>query len=327
MMRKAIVLLWILLFSVGFQSCQNGNKKDQAKGLHGELIIFHAGSLSIPFQLIADEFEKENPGVKVFLEAAGSVACARKITDLKKDCDIMASADYEVIDRFLIPEYADWNIHFAANEMVIAYNNKSKRRDQITAKNWYKILNDSEVIFGRSDPNSDPCGYRSVMTTQLTALIEKDPTIIELLDKDQNFMRPKEVDLLGLLEANAIDYIFIYKSVAQQHDLNMVSLSDSINLSNHDLLDWYTQAQVDISGKKPGEFVRLNGSPMKFGISLLKNAPNPEIASTFLEFFFETQKGMKIIAEQGQDVFVPAPSSNYNLIPKYLKKFVLDTVR
>lgn len=75
---------------------------------------------------IAAAFRKENPEVNIMMEAAGSVECARKITDLKKPCDIMASADYSVIDKFLIPGYADWNIRFASNEMAIVYNENLK---------------------------------------------------------------------------------------------------------------------------------------------------------------------------------------------------------
>ena len=56
-----------------------------------ELIIFHAGSLSVPMKQIATEFEKRNPDVRVLLESAGSLVCARKVTELKKPCDIIAS--------------------------------------------------------------------------------------------------------------------------------------------------------------------------------------------------------------------------------------------
>ena len=323
-MQKKIFLLWILAFAIGFQSCKNQNKKAKTEGLQGDLIIFHAGSLSVPFKLIAEEFEKENPGINVLLEAAGSVACARKITDLNKDCDIMASADYLVIDRFLIPEYADWNIHFAANEMAIAYTDKSRLADQITNENWYEVLANPKVIYGRADPNSDPCGYRSVMTTQLTALKEENPDILKILDKNKNYIRPKEVDLLGLLEANALDYIFIYKSVATQHHLNYITLNDSINLSNNDLTDWYSKAEVSISGKKPGEYMKLIGSPMVYGITCLKNAPNKEAANAFLDFFFDSAKGMKIIEDQGQTVVIPTVTSTYDQIPDQFKKFTFN---
>lgn len=323
-MKKRIFLLLILAFSIGFQSCKNQNKKAQTEGLQSDLIIFHAGSLSVPFKLIAEEFEKENPGINVLLESAGSIACVRKITDLHKDCDIMASADYLVIDRFLLPDYAEWNIHFAANEMAIAFTDKSRLADQITSENWYDILANPKVIYGRSDPNSDPCGYRSVMTTQLTALKEGNPDILKILDKDQNYIRPKEVDLLGLLEANAIDYIFIYKSVATQHHLNYITLNDSINLSNDELSEWYSKAEVSISGKKPGEYIKLIGSPMVYGITRLKNAPNMEAANAFLDFFFDTSKGLKIIEDQGQTVVVPVSTSTYEQLPDELKKFALD---
>lgn len=324
-MKKRISFLLILSFAIGFQSCKNQNKDEQASGLQGDLIIFHAGSLSVPFKLIAEAFEKENPGVNVLLEPAGSVACARKITDLKKDCDIMASADYVVINRFLIPEYADWNISFAANEMAIAFTDKAKFSDQITSENWYTILANPKVIYGRADPNSDPCGYRSVMTTQLAAIKEDNPDILNVLEKDNNFIRPKEVDLLGLLEVNAIDYIYIYKSVAIQHHLNYISLSDSINLSNPELKDWYAKAEVGIAGKKPGEILNLKGNPMVYGITKLKKSPNAAAADAFLDFFFDAAKGLKIIEDQGQKVIIPSPTSSFEKLPEKLKKYALRT--
>ena len=67
----------------------------------------------MPVKKISEAFEKANPGVRVLSEAAGSLQCARKITELDKPCDIMLSADYSVIDNLLIPAYASWNIRFA----------------------------------------------------------------------------------------------------------------------------------------------------------------------------------------------------------------------
>jgi len=77
---------------------------DCPEGLSGDLIIFHAGSLSMPFKAIADTFMRIHPNVKILAEASGSIDAARKITELDRDCDIMASADYSVIDNLLIPE-------------------------------------------------------------------------------------------------------------------------------------------------------------------------------------------------------------------------------
>ena len=120
-----------------------------------ELIIFHAGSLSVPLKQIAQEYEKRNPATRIFLESAGSLVCARKVTELKKPCDILASSDYYVIYELLIPEYASWSIRFATNEIVIAYLGKSKFSNEINADNWMEILQRKDVIYSRSDPDSD----------------------------------------------------------------------------------------------------------------------------------------------------------------------------
>ena len=141
--------IWIAALAfLALFSCKTTDKPEK-------LIIFHAGSLSVPFKQMKEKFEKENPGVEIFLESAGSVKCARKITDLNKPCDIMASADYKIIDQLLIPAYAQWNIQFATNEMAIVYHGASKYSEEINRDNWYEKLLREDVIFGRSDPNSD----------------------------------------------------------------------------------------------------------------------------------------------------------------------------
>ena len=95
-MRNLFCLLVFILLVI-FESMEAQSKKDK------EVIIFHAGSLSVPFKELAREYEKRNPGVEILLEPAGSIVCARKVTELKKPCDIVASADYFVINELLIP--------------------------------------------------------------------------------------------------------------------------------------------------------------------------------------------------------------------------------
>ena len=68
--KLTVLLAFLLLFSPG---CKEHAAKE-------ELIIFHAGSLSVPINEIVKAFEDEHPGVNVILEAAGSRECARKIS-------------------------------------------------------------------------------------------------------------------------------------------------------------------------------------------------------------------------------------------------------
>lgn len=314
--RIKSVLFFLIIIIIA--SCANNNSDKQKK----ELIIFHAGSLSLPFKQITQEFNKEYPNINVKLESAGSRKCARKIADLNLPCDIMASADYKVIDNLLIPDYADWNIKFVSNEMSIVFNEESLYSDDINSENWYDILLKKDVIFGRSDPNSDPCGYRAVILTKLAEKFYNIPYLSdEFLKKNLNYIRPKEVDLISLLEAHAIDYIFLYRSVAQQHKLKYIVLPDEINLKNPDYKDYYSEVSVEISGKKPGEKITHKGEPMIYGITILKKSPNPKSAKAFLKFLLDKNKGMKIMESNGQPSVIPAPSETYIKIPDYLKKY------
>ena len=311
-----ILLSLILIFSY-----YTKKGEDRAE----ELIIFHAGSLSVPFKKIAKAYQTEHPGVKILLEAAGSRTCARKISDLGRPCDVMASADYSVINTLLIPDHASWNIRFASNEMAIAFHEGSKRAGQIDSENWFEVLLDSEVAYGRSDPDSDPCGYRSVLTARLAeTYYGREGLADSLLAKDQRYIRPKETDLLALLEASAIDYLFIYRSVARQHNLKYLILPDEINLKEPSLAEYYDAVSVEILGKKPGSKVVKRGAPMVYGVTIPDNASNRELALLFVEFLLDAEKGLAIMEECGQPPVVPSVSKSYDSLPDRLKRFALD---
>ena len=311
-----------LLFLLLLGGCHQNSSKNQQNMASQELIIFHAGSLSVPFKEVADSFRQQHPNVEVKLEAAGSVDCARKITELNRECDIMASADYRVIDKLLIPDYTSWLVRFAANEMVLVYHDRSRFSDEINQDNWTSYLMRDRVYYGRSNPDSDPCGYRTVLTLRLAEDYYKHRGLAaQLLAKDRRFIRPKETDLLALLESGALDYAFLYRSVAEQHGLPYITLPDSVNLGNPDLKDHYAQATVDIAGKKPGEPMTMKGEPMIYGVTLLRDAPNPEVAKAFLHFLLSPEQGMAIMRKNGQPSLVPAPTEHYENIPPEFQEY------
>ena len=175
--------------------------------------------------------------------------------------------------------------------MAIVFTEKSKYANEIDSTNWFEILLKDDVTYGRSSPDSDPCGYRSVLVSKLAEAYYKEPGFAAaLLEKDQKYIRPKETDLIALLETHTLDYIFIYRSVAVQHGLKYIVLPDRVNLKNSEFADYYKQAEVKISGKEPGKFITKTGEPMVYGITLLKNAPNKENAMKFLDFFLSTKR-------------------------------------
>lgn len=322
-----IVLLWSL-FCVQAQVGTPNRSDGVSTSLSGDLIIFHAGSLSVPMKEIAAAFTNENPGVNVMLEAAGSVECARKITELNKPCDIMASADYTIIDKLLIPKFADWNIKFASNEMAIVFTKKSRRSNEINRDNWYQIMLDQNIQIGRADPNSDPCGYRAVLVSKLAEKYYKKSTLADqLLIKNKNNIRPKETDLIALLETGNVDYIFLYRSVAEQHHLNYILLPDEINLKNPAYFALYQSVSTEINGKTPNEKITQKGEPMVYGITIPKEAPNKLVATAFVKFLLTQDKGMEIMELLGQPSVVPSATESFDNIPEELKPFALETKR
>jgi molybdate/tungstate transport system substrate-binding protein len=209
--------------------------------------------------------------------------------------------------------------------MVIAFKPESHKADQINSSNWSEILSNEEVRYGRSDPNSDPCGYRTVISLKLAEKIHKIPGMADsLLRKDQRYMRPKETDLIALLETRSIDYFFIYRSVATQHKLSYITLGDSINLKNPDLDAWYKTEWVAINGKKPGEKIKQYGEAMIYGLTIPKNTPNQQLAEEFAAFVLNKDKGQKILEENGQPSLIPSFTSQWDKIPPALQKFALS---
>ena len=320
-MKRFFLLSELLLFlSVA------GLSQPKVPALSGDLIIFHAGSLSVPMKEVAAEFNKLYPNVKILLESAGSVASARKITDLNRPCDILASADYAVIDNMLIPKYADWSIKFVSNELSIVYHESSRYALQISTRNWYDLLLKKDVAFGRADPNSDPCGYRTILALKLAEKYYKKPGLAKnITDKDQNYIRPKEVDLIALLESGSADYIFLYRSVAIQHKLKYIQLPDEVNLKNMANANLYATVSTEINGKEPGKKEVVKGEPMIYGVTILRDAPNKLVGMAFLEFLLNKEKGMKIMERNGQPSVIPMETRNYEKLPIVLRQFAKPT--
>ena len=209
--------------------------------------------------------------------------------------------------------------------MSLVYTNESGYAGILTQENWQEILLKNDVNYGRSDPDADPCGYRAVLTMKLAEKYYEVPGLLKLLlNKDQEYIRPKETDLLALLEVGEVDYIFLYRSVAEQHNLNYLILPDEINLKNTAYNELYNSVSVEISGKKPGEKIIKYGTPMIYGITIPKNSPNPEAAGAFIKYLLNTEKGLNILAKNGQPHIVPSPTDTYENIPDELKKFASE---
>jgi molybdate/tungstate transport system substrate-binding protein len=318
------------------------------------LKVFHAGSLSEVFLEIEREFEAVHTNIDVQRESAGSVDTIRKVTDLGKSADVVATSDYRLIETMMMassPRFADFYIQFARNEMVIAYTEYSTYHEEINATNWYDILRRTDVNIGFSNPNSDPCGYRALMLIQLAELHYGDGTIFEDLvvehtsisveesgndytinapndiNPDSSIMiRPKEVDLMGLLEAGELDYLFIYNSVVHQHrssGVQHIDLPDEIDLSSHLQNETYGRIKLVHNADSPENARVITGSPIIYGITIPTSTAHLDIAVEFLKFVLD-DRGQGTLGELGQQPIVPSKTNDVDKVPVELKPFVAN---
>lgn len=318
---SSLIIVVVLFAACGGKPPAEPSLSGPAPGvISGIITVFHAGSLSIPFRKIKAAFEAAHPGVEVRLEAAGSRECARKLTELNHPCDLLAAADYLVIDELLIPKFASWNARFATNEMIIAYRPDSRGADRITPQSWPEVLTSGAVQYGHADPNADPCGYRTLMAWQLAEKHYQLPGLAERLDAHcpAKNIRPKEVDLLALLEAGELDYVWIYRSVAEQHHLKYVTLPDEVNLKSPAFAELYATAAVEVSGKQPGEKEKVVGTPMVYGLTIPLHPPNPAGAEA-LAAFICGPAGKRIIEECGQPALSPVSVHGFENLPAALQ--------
>jgi molybdate/tungstate transport system substrate-binding protein len=292
------------------------------------LKICSAGSLGIPLTQLAGAFQNKYH-VKVDIVTGGSVSIVRKVTELNYPCDLVFVADYRLIPKLMEPKFATWYIAFATNQLVIVFTNSSKYHVLVEKdpNMIFQILSRSDVTYGFSNPNMDPCGYRAVGAIALASLYYHNTSILKslVLDKISGsqaiflkngsievlipasfkvygnlVMRDKSVDLIALVESGSLDYAFEYKSVAVQHHLNYVELPSEINLGDPSYSNYYSKVVVHIlAGTK--EEKALTMAPIVYGVTIPLTAKHKDLAIKFIKMLLG-DLGRKIFAENGQNM-------------------------
>jgi molybdate/tungstate transport system substrate-binding protein len=348
-----VALVTVLVLVSGIIGCS------EEKELSGTLTIYHAGSLAVPFEQLEALYEADNPDVDIVRESGGSatmISTAITEQDAGEDPpDILASADYALIpDRMYEGGYAEWTIIFARNTMVLCYRDGAPFADDIEAgtRTWYDVLRNEDVKWGHSDPDADPCGYRTLMVFQLaeqyyyaqaeTFGLTPDDDANGLYDacipgndeergrtnQGNEVVRAKSVDLVSLLATGDLDYAFEYQSVAVQHELKYIELDEAVNLgqvgeigdSGVTYQEFYAEASVEL--KTSSGYSATTGAAVVYGITILKEAPNADVAVDFIKFLL-SEAGQKVMeVDNGQPVLDPPKCDNPDKLPSALKKLV-----
>lgn len=263
--------------------------------------MFNAASIARPLRVLSDSFTART-GIAVQQENQSSLELARKLTEFNDIPDVLALADYRVFSSLLAPRYVDaWHL-FARNRMVVAYTEKSRYASEIDGDAWRKVLSRSDVEIGRSDPNTDPSGYRTLMVFRLAELHYAEPGLAARLLAAASLknVRPREADQVGMLQAGALDYIWTYENLAIAAKLKYITLPSAIDLSNIADTSAYSKVSVTVAGKQRGDSVTFNGEAILYGVAVPLAAADTTRAKQFVQFMLSSE-GRNILRSASLD--------------------------
>ena len=183
----------------------------------------------------------------------------------------------------------------AHTEMVIAYSPKSRfaPRFETAAKgkeDWWKILLEPGLRFGRTDPVTDPQGRNIIFTMMLAAKEYKQADLVEkvlgpAINEKQVFTEPT---VMARLQSGELDASSAYKIQPGPLNLPYITLPREINLSGQNVHAAHPDVTLSIGGKT------YNPEPLIYYAAVLKDAPNAKGAAAFVEWL----KG-----DEGQAIF------------------------
>ncbi len=288
-----------------------------------EVIVMYAGSLVKIFEdLIGPAFQNES-GYTYVGEGKGSVQVSNLIKDGFRTPDVFVSAGTIPIMRLVntTPPLVDWFLEFGSAEMVISYSPNSPyyadlekaRKGEIP---WCNVISQEGFNFGRTDPELDPKGYYTIITSNLAEIYYNDSFIKErILGENRN---PKQIfpeeTLKSALELGQFDAVASYKHEAVARGLPYITLPDEINLSNPTYSEFYKRANYTLESDQKV----IYGEPVFFSITMPQTVKNMDGAISFVNFIL-SKNGSELLESQGLNPIITSSKGDDNKIPLSVK--------
>jgi molybdate/tungstate transport system substrate-binding protein len=262
----------------------------------------NAASITQPMRAVLDSFAAR-AGARYELEPGSSLEIVRRLTELHRTPDVVLLADPELFPQLLMPRYVRWYALFARNRIVLAYADGSRGAGRINSENWRTVITQSGVEVGRSDPNMDPSGYRTLLTMQLAEQHYHERGLFArlLAAAPERNVRPREADQVALLQTHELDYIWTYQNLAENDGLKFVKLPDEIDLGNPADGVAYSRASTRVTGKRPGDTLTVRGAPILFALTIPLQAENRALAEQFVGYVLSAE-GRRVLRAQHLDV-------------------------
>ncbi|GAB6862033.1 extracellular solute-binding protein [Haloplanus litoreus] len=250
--RGALALLTSAVGGVGVGGCLGrGRTSDPPPSV----TVLAAGSLNNAFE----NGLRPRVDARLQVEAHGSAEVARLVAGESKDPDVVALADVALFDG---PLHPPWYAEFATNALVVAYDDDDaggRRLAEAAPDRWYRPLLSGAVSLGRTDPDLDPLGYRTLFVLELASEYYGLETDLREAIPRREQIYP-ETQLVSQFETGSIDAAVTYRSMAEERGYDYVSLPPEVDLSTPRFADRYATVRYELpSGKL------VAGAPISYG--------------------------------------------------------------
>lgn len=299
-LQNVVKLFFVVFTSIFLSACSKNDvpvpdeaveKTAKVRKLH----ILVSNPLAGLFGKLKRQFAKEEPEITVSISTATESSLGNKVKTGRTNIDFIASTDYRVLQKDLLAEgLSNFVTIFATDEMVVAWSKQSTLSDKITRDNWQWIVSRKEVTFGHANSETDTCGLRTLLLWRLADSYYrskvKGKTIEELMlaPSGKKIVRPSVLQLLPLLSTGTVDYVFTYRSIAEQHNLPYVRLRKKINLSD------FKQKRTYASARHKGHI----GEVISIAFTMSKDRENKTESGLFGNYIL-SDKGRALINESG----------------------------
>jgi molybdate/tungstate transport system substrate-binding protein len=211
--------------------------------------------------------------------AQGSNALAQLIVGGSIRPDVFISITPSPMLTVLHAAKAESAVPIARTEMVIAYSPKSKFAEKFARAaegkaNWWEVLQEPGLRFGRTDPVTDPQGRNIIFTLILAEKLLRRPGLAAkilgpTINPQQIFTEPT---VQARLQSGELDAASAYKIQPGPFNLPFVTLQPEINLSGEHVHADHPEISLTVNGKT------YQPEPLIFYAAALKDAPNKNAA-------------------------------------------------
>lgn len=290
----------------------------------GAVEVLYAGSLTATMEQELGPAFQEETGREFRGEGRGSVAAAHELRAGVRRPDVYVTADTSTLP-LLGDRDPGWAIAFARGELAIGYDADGRAAAALDSAAvgrppWYEVVTRPGFRLGRTDPDLDPKGYRTLWMFHLAERYYGVPGLADrLLAAAPNDRVFPEENLAVRVQTGQLDAAIFYLAEARAHDLSVIRVPEEVGLGDSDAGVLYADLRyTDRQGRT------FRGAPILYAATIPANARSPAAGVAFIAFL-TSPRGRAILSERGFPPWVRALGDTDRVPPALGRVLEADT--